>query len=85
MAMKIGSKYRFDELQARHWQRFASQAWLSESQTLKRLAHIAKRLPAEAAKLQNNKRAGYAKLPVVEQIVAGIEKHCELTVKRLSD
>lgn len=48
MAMKIGSKYRFTEVQARHWERFASDAGLSPAQVKKRILDIAKRLPVLA-------------------------------------
>ena len=48
MAMKIGSTYRFTEVQAPHWERFAVEADLSPAQVKKRVLHIAQRLPTLA-------------------------------------
>ena len=45
LAMKIGSKYKFSEVQARHWEQFATDAVLSPALVKKRILEIAKRLP----------------------------------------
>ena len=45
MSMKIGSKYKFADVQARHWEQFALAAALSPAQVKKRILDIAKRLP----------------------------------------
>lgn len=37
MAMKIGSKYKFRALEARHWEPFAEEAGLAKAATRKRL------------------------------------------------
>ena len=37
MAMKLGSKYRFSEVMARHWGQFASEAGLSPAQVRRRV------------------------------------------------
>jgi len=37
MAMKLGSKYKFTEVQARHWDQFAQAVGLSPAQTRKRV------------------------------------------------
>jgi len=85
MAMKIGSKYRFSELQARHWDAFAQAAALSQAQTRKRVAGLAKALPSAARKLQSDAERGFKHQGVVEQIVALIEQRCALTVQRLAE
>lgn len=41
MAMKLGSKYQFAEVQARYWEQFAEAAGLSKAQTKKRVLQIA--------------------------------------------
>jgi serine/threonine-protein kinase HipA len=45
MAMKIGSKYKFSEVLAQHWERFAKEATLSPVHLKKRILEVAKRLP----------------------------------------
>lgn len=82
MAMKVGSKYRFAEVQARHWEQFAKAAGLSEAQAKKRVAGIAKQLPACARRLQTE--ALYSDQPLVERIVSLIEQRCAITLERLN-
>ena len=52
MAMKIGSKCKFSEVMARHWEQFAKEAALSPAQAKKRILEIAKRLPDLARTIQ---------------------------------
>lgn len=84
MAMKIGGKYKFTEVQARHWERFAQDAGLSPAQVKKRVLDIARRLPALAqATLAVFEAEGHSH-PILSQIVALIESRCALTIRRLS-
>jgi serine/threonine-protein kinase HipA len=84
MAMKIGSKYRFSEVQVRHWERFATEAGLSPAQVKKRILNIAQRLPDLAEKTialfetEGNSHA------VLTQILMLIEHRCEMTIRNLS-
>lgn len=48
MAMKLGSTYRFSEVQLRHRNRFAEAAALSQAQTRKRVVRVEKLLPSAA-------------------------------------
>ena len=57
MAMKIGGRYRFSELEARHWEQFAEDAGFSRAQTRRRVLEMAKRLPATAHTLRSDPRA----------------------------
>ena len=82
MAMKVGSKYRFAEVQVRHWEQFAKAAGLSEAQAKKRVAGIAKQLPACTRRLQTE--ALYSDQPLVERIVLLIEQRCAITLERLN-
>lgn len=81
--MKIGGKYRFDQLLPRHWQQFAAAAGLGEAQTLKRLRQLSVKVPKAAHELQANGAFPYAGAAIVEQIVALIDSRCELTLGRL--
>ena len=83
MAMKIGSKYKFSELEAKHWEQFAQEAGLAKAATLKRLKVLAKSLPVEARKLQVAPQHGFAGNAVVEQIAQLIEQRCALVLKRM--
>lgn len=85
MAMKIGSKYRFSEVQARHWDHFAEAAGLSKAQARKRILAFAKSMPTTARDLQSDPKRGFTGHGVVEQIVTLIEQRCVLTVRRLSE
>lgn len=84
MAMKIGSKYKFSEVQARHWDQFAQSAGLGKAQARKRILEWAKALPAAARSLQQAASSPFAASPVVAQMVVLIEQRCALTVQRLS-
>lgn len=81
MAMKLGSKYKFTEVQARHWDQFAQAAGLSKAQTKKRVLRIAQDLPNAARQLQT--LSLFSNQPIVAKIVALIEKRSALTTRRL--
>lgn len=84
MAMKIGGKYRFSQVQASHWERFAAEAGLSPAQTKKRILGIAQRLPALAQTQWASWQAQGDDHPILAQIVALIAQRCSLTQRRLT-
>ena len=84
MAMKIGGKYRFSQVQAIHWERFAAEAGLSPAQTKKRILGIAQRLPALAQTQLAAWQAQGDDHPILAQIVALIAQRCSLTQRRLT-
>ncbi|WP_159915768.1 type II toxin-antitoxin system HipA family toxin [Pantoea sp. 18069] len=85
MAMKIGSKYKFSEVQARHWEQFAESVGLSKAQSKRRILELAKSLPPTANGLRSAPGLGFAGNAVVERIMALIEQRCALTIRRFSD
>lgn len=85
MAMKIGSKYKFSEVQARHWAQFAEGVGFTKAQAKRRILELAKLMPATARKLQSDSGHSFAGNAVVEQINALIEQRCALTIRRLND
>jgi serine/threonine-protein kinase HipA len=85
MAMKIGSKYKFSEVQARHWEQFAESVGLTKAQAKRRILELAKLLPTTARKLQSAPGLGFAGNAMVERINALIEQRCALTIRRLTD
>ena len=82
MAMKLGSKYSFAEVQVRHWELFAVAAGLSKAQTRKRLVRMAEQLPSSARRLQT--KSSYRDHALIERIACLIEQRCELTLSRLN-
>ena len=84
MAMKIGSKYKFADVQARHWEQFALAAALSPAQVKKRVLEIAKRLPDLAHTLQATMDAEGNSHAVLGRIATLIDQRCALTIRRLS-
>ncbi len=85
MAMKIGSQYKFSEVQARHWDQFVEGVGLAKAQAKKRILELAKSLPPIALELRSAPGFGFAGNAVVERIVALIEQRCALTIRRLTD
>ena len=85
MAMKIGIKYKFSEVLARHWEQFAQAAGLAKAPAKRRILALARSLPAAARKLQSDPGRNFAANGVVERIAALIEHRCALTIRRLTD
>jgi serine/threonine-protein kinase HipA len=84
MAMKIGSKYRFSEVQMRHWERFAADAGLSPAQVKKRILNIAGRLPGLATKTIAVFAAEGNAHTILPQIMTLIEERCAQTIRCLT-
>jgi serine/threonine-protein kinase HipA len=85
MAMKIGSKYRFSEVEKRHWEQFAADLGFTKAQAKRRILELARLLPATARKLQSDPGHSFAGSAVIEQINTLIERRCALTIQRFSD
>ena len=82
MAMKLGSTYKFTEVQARHWEQFAQAAGLSKAQTKKRVLQIAQQLPAVARCIQGT--APFAGRPLINKMVELMDQRTALTSRRLT-
>jgi serine/threonine-protein kinase HipA len=85
MAMKIGSKDKFSEVQARHWGQFAEGVGFTKAQAKRRILELARSLPTTARELQSAPGFSFAGNAVVERIIALIEQRCALTIRRLTD
>ncbi|ODT74791.1 MAG: toxin HipA [Nitrosomonadales bacterium SCN 54-20] len=85
MAMKLGSKYKFSEVQARHWDQFAEAAGLAKAQARKRILELARTLPKAARQLQSAPDSGFSSRPQVESIIRVIEQRSTLTMRQLTD
>lgn len=83
MAMKLGSKYKFTEVQARHWDQFAQAAGLSKAQTKKRVLQIAQQLPAVARSLQATQP--FAGRPITAKMIELMDQRTALTIRRLTE
>lgn len=82
MAMKLGGKYKFSEVEARHWDQFAESARLARAQTRRRILDLAQALPAAARRLRSVPE--FAGHPLVERITLLLEQRAALTIRRLS-
>ena len=83
MAMKIGSKYKFTEVQKQHWEQFAQAAGLSPVQVKIRILTLASLLPSEAVSLRHELTTQDLNHDILSEIVGIIERRCQLTCKRL--
>ena len=83
MAMKLGSKYKFTEVQARHWDQFAQAAGLSKAQTKKRVLQIAQQLPAVARSIQAT--PPFAGRPIIDKMIDLMDQRTALTIRRLTE
>lgn len=83
MAMKLGSKYKFTEVQARHWEQFAQAAGLSKAQAKKRVLQIAQQLPAIARSLQATQP--FAGRPIIAKMIELMDQRTALTIRRLTE
>ena len=83
MAMKLGSKYKFTEVQARHWEQFAQAAGLSKAQTKKRVLQIAQQLPAVARSIQAT--PPFAGRPIIDKMIDLMDQRTVLTIRRLTE
>ena len=84
MAMKVGSKYKFGEVETRHWEQFASAVGLSVAQARKRILELSRLLPLAARKLQASPRLNFSDNHVIEQVVSLNDQRSALTLRRLS-
>ena len=84
MAMKIGNKYRFDELHARHWAQMAEAAQLGAPQLKRRVLEIAGVLPGLAQGLHEKFKANGWDYPILDQITSLIQYRCKITINRFS-
>lgn len=84
MAMKIGSKYKFSEVETSHWEQFAKATGLSPAQTRQRILSLATQLPLTARKVQSaSLHYPFANNAFIEKIVVLIEQRAALTIRRL--
>ena len=85
MAMKLGGKYKFSEVMARHWDQFAQNSGLSAPPVRKRIVQLAEKLPVAAKKLQEERAPDFASSAVIDQIIQLIDKRCSTTLRSLAN
>lgn len=84
MAMQIGGKYKFSEVQAKHWERFALAVGIAKAPIKRRAVELAKLLPRAARKLQAAPERGFNGSTLVDRIIAVIDQRSALTIRRLT-
>ena len=85
MAMKIGSRYKFSEVQVQHWDDFAASAGLSKAQMHKRILAFAEQMPVVARQLEATSGGQFAGHPMVNKIIGVIEQRSSLTLRRFAE
>jgi hypothetical protein len=81
MAMKIGGKYRFDDIFPRHWESFAQSAGLSPAQVKKRVLQLAELIPQKAHTIIKNAAYSGRAYGLLKDIVTLIDGRCRLLKK----
>lgn len=84
MAMKIGSKYTFRDVHARHWEQLAEGVGLAKAQAKKRVMELAMLLPKHARTVQSMMDQRFSGNELIERIIGLIEQRCSLTLHRLT-
>lgn len=84
MAMKIGSKYKFSEVETRHWEDFARKSGISWVEAKNRILEFSRLLPVIARNVQSSHKGAFSHSPIINNIIALIEQRCDLTIRRLS-
>jgi serine/threonine-protein kinase HipA len=83
MAMKLGSKYKFNDVQSRHWDQFAEATGLSVAQTRQRVLTLSNKLPLAANQLEQRQESEFTHNPLVRHIINEIEKRVTRTIQQL--
>ena len=81
MAMRIGSKYHFTDVQRSHWESMARESGLAPAQVVRSLLELAQELPELADKTATN--AELIGNDLVGHICAQTETRCKVIVGRL--
>lgn len=84
MAMKIGGKYGFGELQAQDWEQFAHEIGLEPERVRERLLEMAHSLPAAAHRLHMHRDHLFADNALIARLVALIAQRCDSTLRCLA-
>ncbi|MBK7051973.1 MAG: hypothetical protein IPH54_15365 [Rhodoferax sp.] len=82
MAMKIG-KYKFSEVQVRHWEQFAKSGVVTRAGEKADFGHR-QALARPSACYQGTFESQGNGHPIIDQIVTLIDQRCALTIRRLT-
>jgi len=78
MAMGIGGRYGFSELQAENWMRFAQETGLGAARVRTQVLEMARTLPVAARRLSLRHELGFAETTLVPRIVALAAQRCHI-------
>ena len=81
MAMKVGSRREFAEVQPEHWAAFAKEIGMSAPAVRDRLRELAASLPTTARQLATSLPA-LADTPLIDRLVEGIAERCRAVPSR---
>ena len=83
LAMKIGGRYRLQEIDLRRWQAFAREARVDEAALLSRAAAMASAIPDEFATLRKQAAREGVKHPALERLQTALTRQCLRCAERL--
>lgn len=78
MAMGIGGQYRFSELQAKNWTRFAQETSLDAALVRTQVLEMARTLPVAARRLSMRHDLGFAETTLITRMVALAAQRCHI-------
>ncbi len=83
MAMKIGSKYRFEQVGRRHWESMSREAGLAPGLAIKAAQNIASQLPGHARDLASD--SALSSCSMIEAICVGIESRATSLLNKFEE
>lgn len=85
LAMKLGGKYRIQDITARNWFKLSEELHLDKDEVLQRVCTMAKKLPAEADAIRKELAKAGMKHPVIERLAEALGDHAGNCVRLLSE
>ena len=83
MAIKIGGRYRLEDIRSRHWARFASEVRLPSSEVLDMGRTMARTMPETFAAIVGEARAGGLAHPILERMLEVFGERAKRCVRTL--
>jgi serine/threonine-protein kinase HipA len=74
LAMKLGSKYRVDEIGLRRWRDFARRARIDGVELIERLRAMAEALPERAPEVERRARRAGLRSSILRELAEGIAR-----------
>ena len=77
LAMKLGSKYRIRDINARSWEKLSEDLRLDKKEVARRVCEMASKLPVEARAIRKRLEESGIKHPVLDRLTDRLSAHAE--------